>query len=306
MALGPPTYRSPANIVVPSQVTSIAWADFTLAAASTPLPVIASAAVDGDYSKVPIYLDPYGAQVPANPYSILLADGSFVGPGNPLPTTGGGGGVVAASDVTVTNAGFSNAQEIFDFLLYVPLQITAFTGGSNNEIGSTVANIALDWTYNKAVTSQSLNQGIGAVTVAQRFWDIPGANITSNITYTLSATDGTTPRTANASVSFFPKRYWGPWPDQSPDNAEVLTLSQELASGRGKAITYDCTGGRFPLYVYPKSFGLITGVTVGNLPFSDYSHDELSITNASGYTQDYYRYFFNGIQTGAAIAVVWS
>lgn len=230
---------------------------------------------------------------------------TFVMPGG----AGGGGGPVGsvpASSVTVTNEGYSNAQEIFDDLLYVPLQITGLSGGGTFEIGSTVNTVNLTWSYNKDVDSQSFNQGIGSLDPADRSYNITSLGLTSNRTWTLSATDGTTPRTAGTTVSFLPKRYWGVWADDEPDNTDILTLSQELTGSRAKAITFDCTGGRFPIYAWPTSLGALSGVTVGGLAFSDYTVTTMSFTNAQGYTQNYYVFVFNGIQTGAAIAVVFS
>jgi len=219
---------------------------------------------------------------------------------------GGGGGPVAASSVTVTNDGYSNAQEIFDDLLYVPLSISSFTGGSTVEIGSTVNTVNLAWSYNKDVTAQEINQSIGSLDPADRTYNITSLGLTTNRTWTLSATDGTTPDTANTSVTFLPKRYWGVWVDDNPDNTDILTLSNELTTSRAKSITYDCTGGRYPIYAWPKNLGALTGVTVGGLAFSAYTVSEMSFTNAQGYTQDYYVFVFNGIQTGAAINVVFS
>jgi len=219
---------------------------------------------------------------------------------------GGGGGPVPASSVTVTNDGYSNAQEIFDDLLYVALSITGLSGGGTFEIGSTVNTVNLVWSYNKAVTAQEFNQGIGSMDIADRSLSLTSLGLTTNRTWTLSATDGTTPRTAGTTVSFLPKRYWGVWADNAPDNSEILTLSQELTGSRAKSIVFNCTGGAFPIYAWPKSLGALSGVTVGGLAFSDYTVSEMSFTNASGHTQDYYVFVFNGIQTGAAISVVFS
>lgn len=227
------------------------------------------------------------------------------GPAGP-PGEGGGGGASAASDVTVTNEGYDNAQQIFDDLLYVPISITSFTGGGTFEIGQTVNAVNMTWSYNKDEVSQSLNQSIGALTVGQRSYDHTGQSITTNRTYTLTASDGTTSPQASISVVFRPKRYWGEWTDATPDNSEILTLDQELTTSRAKSITYDCTGGRFPIYAWPKNLGALSGVTVGGLAFSDYTVTEMSFTNAQGYTQDYYVFAFNTIQTGSAINVVFS
>lgn len=291
---------------MPAEGVALVAPNFLFWSASNPLPVAQEAQVPGIYDIVPFYYEPNGVQVPARGVAIVLADGTIVGHGNPLPTTGGGGGTVAAEDVTVTNEGFDNAQQIFDFLLYVPLNITAFTGGSTNEIGAVVNTVNLAWSYNKDVTEQSINQGIGSLPVDQRALSLTSQNITTNRTYTLSATDGTTPDSANTSVTFLPKAYWGPWPDATPDNAEILTLTQALTSSRARSVTYDCTGGRFPIYCWPTSLGALSGVTVGGLAFSDYTVDTISLTNAQGYTQNYYRFAFNGIQTGANINVVFS
>lgn len=237
-------------------------------------------------------------------WDLMVAKGA-TGPAGPAGSGGGGGGG-AASDITVTNPGYANVQEVLDALLYVALTINSFTGGGNFEIGSTVNSVNLAWSYNKAVTSQSINQGIGSLDIADRAEALTGLGLTTNRTWTLSATDGTTPRTANTTVSFLPKRYWGPFADDAPDNSEILGLSQELASGRAKTVVYDCTGGRFPIYAWPKSFGNLSGVTVNNLAFSDYTVSEMSFTNASGHTQDYYVFTFNGIQTGSNISVAFS
>lgn len=302
-----PQYRLPGGVKAPADGVALVGPDYMFWSAANPLPVRQEAKVDGIYDKIPFYYDPNGISVPADGVAIVLSDGSIVGPGNPLPTTGGGGGSVAASDVTVTNEGFDNAQEIFDYLLYVPLNITGFGGGGTYEIGTPINSINLTWSYNKAETSQSINQGIGPLTVGVRNYTQSGLGLTTtNRTWTLSASDGTTNRTANTSIVYQPKSYWGPWEDKTPDNAEILTLTQALSSGRARSVTYDCTGGRYPIYVWPTSFGNLSGVTVGGLAFSDYTVDTISITNAQGYTQNYYRFTFNGIQTGAAINVVFS
>jgi hypothetical protein len=212
---------------------------------------------------------------------------------------------VAASDVTVTNPGYDNAQEIFDALLYVPINVSATGGGSSNEIGASVSNVNFTWSVNKDPTTQSLNQGVGSIATTLRAYLFAGP-YTTNQTFTVTVGDGQTTDNASINVTFSPKAYWGPWPDQTPDNAEILTLTQALASGRARSVSYDCTGGRYPIYCYPKSFGALSNVTVGGLAFSDYTLTEVSLTNAQGYTQDYYLFSFNGIQTGANINVVFS
>ena len=305
-----PFYRDPSNILVPAEVTTLLQADFTFTTEMTPLPVYTDTRdPDMTTDTPPVYYNLAGVKVPADVYCILLADGTVVGPGNPLPTTGGGGGPVDAYDVSYTTPAYpaiENVGEALDQIFYVPTNITSFSGGGTYEIGTSISSVHLTWTINKDITSQSINHGIGSLDPSLRAYDTTDGPYTTNQSWTLTVSDGTTGDNASTSLTFLAKRYWGVWDDQHPDNSEILTLSQELASSRGKSITYNATGGKYPIYVYPTSFGALTGVTVGGLAFSDYTQEVISLTNAQGYTQNYYLTYFNGIQTGAAINVVWS
>lgn len=301
-----PQYRTPGGIRVPAEVVALLREQFSLVGPDNPLPTISYLGPVVATDEVPQFRDPAGVVVQPLVVAVILADGSIVGPTNPLPTTGGGGGATTAEQVSLADhPGLDNVQEALDFLLYVPLQITGTGGGSNNEIGSSVASVNFTWSLNKAPTSQSLDHGVGTIPTTDRAHLFSGP-FTTNTSFNLTASDGTTTRSGGVSVSFFPKRYWGVFPTQTPTDSDLLAMSQELASSRQKAITYNATGGNYPIYFYPKSFGLPANVTVGGLAFSDFSVDTRSFTNASGYTQDYYLVYFNGIQTGAAINVVWN
>jgi len=199
-------------------------------------------------------------------------------------------------------------------LAYVAPGSPSVTGGSSNEVGSTVTSVELNWTIalgSAALTSQSIDNGIGSISTALRTYTHGSQSITSNRTYTVSITDGTTPRAGNTTVAFYRRRHWGATatPLASIDSAAILALgapSNEFASGHGKTITYDCTGGKYPTYAFPTSFGALDSVTVGGLGFTDYTCNTVSHTNASGSTTNYYVCQFNYLQTGSAITVVWN
>lgn len=221
--------------------------------------------------------------------------------------TEGEGGATDAHDVaynTDSDTAITNVWDALDKLFYKANVIT-LSGGGVYEIGSTVHGAHLTWTYSKPVVSQSLNQGIGALDPEVRSYDWPD-DITSNLTFALTANDGKNNATASTAITFSRKRYWGVSPALSLDNAGILALSQEFASGLSKTLAYDCSGGRYPYYCYPASFGPLSDVRVGGLAFSDYTQTLQSFTNASGHTEDYYVTRFNGIQTGANIQVVWA
>jgi len=306
----PPFYRDPNGIRVLADAAALLVADYTFVGALEPFPVYTDTP-DPDMATrtPPVYYNLAGVKVPADGFAIVLSDGTIVGPGNPLPTTGGGGGPVDAYDVSYTtpaDPSIENVGEALDSIFYVATDITSFTGGSTVEIGSSIASVNLAWSINKTVTSQSINHGIGALDPELRMFTTTDGPYTTNQSWTLTASDGQTSDNASTNLTFLPKRYWGVSPNTELDNSQILALSQELASSRGKSITYNAKGGRYPYYVYPTSFGALTGVTVGGLPFSDYDVAVQSVTNAQGYVQNYYVIRFNNIQTGAAIAVVWS
>ncbi len=243
--------------------------------------------------------------------------GGLVGPVGPRGPSGYDGpqgptgpagppGSTEASGVSYDSDLYTNVQEALDALLYVAPKISIFSNNRGTvEIGSTVDNVRLTWTLNKTVTSQSINQGIGALDPALRAYDLLSIGLTTDRTWTLTVGDGKNTVTASTSVLFRNKRYWGAVNKTTLTNADILALSGEFASAFGKTVIYDCTGGKYPFFAYPASFGLPTHVTVGGLAFSDWTYAVQDFTNASGYTESYNVLRFNGIQTGANISVVW-
>lgn len=218
-----------------------------------------------------------------------------------------GGGATDANDVSYDSPLYATVEAALNALLYVAPKINSFSNTVNTvEIGQTITAVTLAWTLNKTMTSLSLNQSIGSV-LGTTSKVLSGLSLTSGITYTLTAGDGENTAAASTSVVFDPKRYWGVSASDSLTSAEVLALgNSEFATSFGKSITYNATGGKYPYYAFPATFGTPSAVTVGGLAFSDFSVDVVSVTNASGYTQNYNVIRFSNIQTGAAISVVWA
>jgi hypothetical protein len=80
----------------------------------------------------------------------------------------------------------------------------------------------------------------------------------------------------------------------------------EFASNFDKAVSYDCTGGKYPYIAYPASFGRPSAVTVGGLAFSDFIVATQDFTNASGFVSSYLVIRLFNLQTGAKISTVWA
>lgn len=231
-----------------------------------------------------------------------------VGEGVRLAPLGPAGDTIEAHIIPyTTSTPYTTVGAALDFLLYVAPAILGFTNNRGTlEIGQTVNSIHLSWAYNKTMTSASLNNSIGVIDPAFNSYDITGLTLTGDLTYTLTASDGTNTVNASTSILFRRKRYWGVSASTSLDDAGILALGgSEFATNFNKAVSYDATGGKYPYYAYPATFGVPASVTVGGLAFSDFDTATQSFTNASGHTESYHVLRFNNIQSGANIQVVW-
>jgi hypothetical protein len=233
---------------------------------------------------------------------------------------------VAATNQAVLNfvgSGISISDAGNGEILFSAYVAPAFTSISNNtpviEVGATVTSVTVSWTLNKVVTSLQITGADSHLTPNAVPITLP-VNTTSQVftgsytpsspvvlSWTLTADDGTNTAGATTNVSFEQKRYWGVSALTSLTNGQILALGHsEFGTNLTKTITYDCTGGAYPYYVYPASFGNPSNVTVGNLTFTDYTITTQSFTNASGYVSTYNVIRFNLLQTGSNIVVSWS
>lgn len=218
---------------------------------------------------------------------------------------------IPATEVTYDNTTYPTVEAALNFLLFIGLLIESFTSDQAqiHEVGSAVPVVTLIWVFNKTITGQSINQGIGTLDPTLRTTQVtfPTPGLTTTESWTLTATDGVTSPTATTSVSFQPKAYFGPSPNTSLDNDQILALgSNAFATALTRSMTFDCTGGAFPYYCYPASFGLPTNVVVGGLSFTAYNVTVMPVTNAQGFTQSYNVIRFSNLQNGNNIQVSWS
>jgi hypothetical protein len=203
---------------------------------------------------------------------------------------------VDASDIPYTNTSYTTVAAALDALLYTAISITSFSNDQSViEIGGQAVDVTLSWGLNKAPTSQSIDQGIGSLPVADRTYASTGS-FTTNRTYTLTATDGTTTDTDTTSVSFLNKRYWGCDSSTGPSDATIRAFSQEFASSRVQSHVITAAA-QYVFIVYPASFGTAS-FTVNGLPNTAWTLSVQSFTNASGYTSSYNVYRSNNLLTG--------
>lgn len=138
-------------------------------------------------------------------------------------------------------------------------------------------------------------------------------NITSNRTFRVTYTapksglevsgnkvvraSGSQQTAASASVVFSHKRYWG---TSAEEDVDITKLSKELSNSKAKTIDFNCSGGKYFYYAYPKALGA-TSWKVGGLAFTGYQLNEKTITNDYGLSVTYYVYRSKELQTGSSI-----
>lgn len=216
----------------------------------------------------------------------------------------GGSSSVTAADVSYTNTGYPNihnVEEALNSLLYVAPHVS-ISGGGNYEIGYVVPSVILSWNWNKTITSQSLNQGIGSLGIDVRTYTYTEP-IHTTTSFTITGSDGTRTATASTSVVFSPKRYWGVSENTNLTDEQILGLSNELSTSRTQTRTFDCTGGKYFYFVIRTQYCDGISFKVNGLSFTDMDVETRSVINAQGYSASYNIYRVHNIQTGSAIQV---
>jgi len=180
-------------------------------------------------------------------------------------------------------------------IFYISPSITSFTNSIGTvEIGSSIANVTLNWAVNKVMTSQTLSPG-GSVTPPTATLIIAGP-WTADQTFGLTVGDGTSTDSASTPAYFLNKMYWGANASATVVDANILALSSAFATSRSttKVIT---AAGQYIYICYPASFGTAS-FTVNGLPNTAWTLSVQSFTNASGYTVNYNVYRSDNLLTG--------
>lgn len=107
----------------------------------------------------------------------------------------------------------------------------------------------------------------------------------------------------------YPKRYWGQSSTFTPDSliiraglnggTELMTSGTRAKSGFSVAVSGT---NQYVYYAYPTNYGTLTSIIVGGFESKDaFTRRTVSVTNAVGYTQDYYLYISNNQFTNTTV-----
>ena len=162
------------------------------------------------------------------------------------------------SDVT-------NVKQALDSILaklyYVKPLINSFTASANGgvfEVGTTItAPITFNWEYNKNITTQSLtNCTLADETVRTATYD---SDITTDKTFTLSASDGENTVSKSISYTFVAPYYIGVSTTNTLTETEIIALTKKVETKGSKTVNYT-TSQSYMVFAYPKSYGAINSI----------------------------------------------
>ena len=233
-----------------------------------------------------------------NNVSNLLVSGGTIGGTTPNATL-----TISATTVPYNNITYPTVDAALSHLLYVSPLINSFTNSVNNiEKGSTVSSTVLNWTVNKTMTTESLNQGIGSITPTLLTYT-DTATYTTNRTYTLTVGDGTNTVSANTSISFLDSNYYGVNANTTLNDSQINALSSQLQTTRAQTRNGISPSAQYIYICYPASYGTAT-FTVNGLVNTDWNLTVQNHTNVSGSTTSYNVYRTNNLLTGTYNIVV--
>ena len=181
--------------------------------------------------------------------------------------TGGEGGASTADAVEYVNDTISstNVEEALNKLIsdyyYVKPSINSFTATPNGgifEVGHVVsAPITFNWSYNKDITTQTLTDcTLADETVRTATYD---TDITTNKTFTLSASDGKNNVSKSVSYTFVSPYYVGVSSTDTLTETDITALTKKVETKGNKTINYT-TSQSYMVFSYPSSYGAISSI----------------------------------------------
>lgn len=126
----------------------------------------------------------------------------------------------------------------------------------------------------------------------------------SNYVFTLNATNGSENVSKTLTYAFVNNRFYGVSSNASLTESQVESLTKELSNLRTKTFTVTATTGQYIYYCYPSRLGDATFTVGGFEGGFTLITDSLSITNPSGFVENYRVYRSENSGLGLTTTVV--
>lgn len=229
-----------------------------------------------------------------------------------VETATGNPTAVTAADVkyTMSDGTETTVKAALDELLYVPVAITSVTSAtaSIQEKGVVLTGVVINWAYNKDdIVSQSIN-GVNLTDLTQRSYT-DDSEVSTDKTYTVKVSDGTTEVSKGYSISFKNKVYYGVSEVNAPTEANsafILGLTGNKYASSKSAVgsfTVNAEAGQYIYYAQPATFTEPV-FNIGGFDTTFELYATIDFTNASGYTESYNIYKSGQAGLGSTSATV--
>lgn len=208
------------------------------------------------------------------------------------------GKVLSSNDFT------DKYKTMIEDLAYTPISISSFTNSvTTAEMGSTVADVTLNWSLNKDPVSQKIDSE--TLDTALRTKQFTGQEIKADKSWTLSATDEREKTvTKTTKITFLNGVYWGVAESGAAfDSAFILSLSKALQATRSKTFTVNADAAKHIYFAIPTRYGT-PNFNVGGFDGGFEKAATIEFTNASGYMENYDVYKSTNAGLGSTKVVV--
>lgn len=236
---------------------------------------------------------------------------------------GGGGGTVPGGPITSIpvlafnpGTGLSSSAWIIATFYASQPPTASLTGGTVYELTVSNQTHNLSWGYGRQSATATIATAVinpGSFNVFGSQPSQPGtitgtqgvtttANTNTTYTITVTTTDSKT-ATASTTDTFLPRFYYGRSASATPNQTIILAVaggSNPLSANHTfptptNPITITASGSNNPYFSYPTSQGAATVIkdVNGFNVFTAFNQTTVSVTNALGYTQNYYCYTLN-------------
>lgn len=212
------------------------------------------------------------------------------------------------------NAKAKELEDRIDDMEYVPISISSvsITSPSSGmaEMGSTVSSVTVAWSLSGTPVTITLN-GSAVTPVTSTSKSLSGLSITKDTNFTLAVTDaGSHSQAAHtaskaATLNFYNRCYYGAAAAPSAvDSAFVAGLANKVLTGtKGRTVTVNAGSNQYIWYAIPKRLGACS-FNVAGFDGGFQAAQTVSVTNASGYAEDYYVYRSTNANLGSTTVKV--
>jgi len=215
---------------------------------------------------------------------------------------------IEAVNISVTNPGYANLQEVLDALLYVPILINSFTTVTvlfeNRLVTDPSADFTIDfnWSVTGADVAQTL---VGptemtpvSIAAGVRVKTVTMTNFNTDETFTLTVDDGQQQPFKTIDIEFANKLYYGDAAIPGvTDETFIKSLNKSLQKTRVITVPTDLSASTYFWFAVPVAYGtpIFKDATTGfaydmDTPIPFTAGNGNIFTNDLGYAEDYYLY----------------